>query len=43
LEKVTVSYTNIVQDYFDELIVTLFNKDYFSYEENAIKYVGISV
>jgi hypothetical protein len=39
LKKITVNYTNFVQDFFDELIVTLFSKEYFSYEENAIEYV----
>jgi bifunctional pyridoxal-dependent enzyme with beta-cystathionase and maltose regulon repressor activities len=39
LEKITVNYTNFVQDFFDELITTLFSKEYFSYEENAIAYV----
>ncbi|WP_310378481.1 hypothetical protein [Flavobacterium sp.] len=39
MEKITVSYTNYVQDYFDELVVTLFDKEYFSYQENAINYV----
>jgi len=39
LEKVVVSYTESVQTFFDELIVQLFNKEYFSYQENAIQYV----
>ena len=39
MEKVVVSYTESVQSFFDELIVQLFNKEYFSYEENAIHYV----
>ena len=39
MEKITVNYTNFVQDFFDELITTLFSKEYFSYEENAIAYV----
>jgi bifunctional pyridoxal-dependent enzyme with beta-cystathionase and maltose regulon repressor activities len=39
LEKIIVNYTNFVQDFFDELITTLFSKEYFSYEENAIAYV----
>ena len=39
MEKVAVNYTNYVQDFFDELITTLFSKEYFSYEENAIAYV----
>jgi hypothetical protein len=40
LEKiVTVNYTRKVQHYFDELIVKLYHKDYFSYRENAIDYV----
>lgn len=39
MEKIAVNYTKYVQDFFDELIITLFSKEYFSYEENAIAYV----
>jgi hypothetical protein len=39
LEKVIVSYTNLVQIYFDDLIDQLFCQDYFTYRENAIDYV----
>ena len=39
MEKVVISYTESVQTFFDELIVQLFNKEYFSYQENAIQYV----
>jgi hypothetical protein len=39
LEKVIVSYTNLVQIYFDDLIDQLFRQDYFTYRENAIDYV----
>jgi len=39
LEKITVFYSNKVQIYFDDLILNLFKKDYFIYEENAIHYV----
>jgi len=37
LEKVIFKKT--VLDYFDELVFTLFRKDYFSYPENAKLYV----
>ena len=39
MEKIAVSFTIDVQDYFDELVTTLFSQEYFSYEENAIEYV----
>ena len=39
MEKAVVYYTNSVQLFFDELIIDLFKKDYFNYEENAINYV----
>jgi hypothetical protein len=39
LEKIVVAYSQDVQDYLDELIIPLFRKDYFSFEENAIEYV----
>ena len=39
MEKAVVFYTNAVQLFFDELIYSLFENDYFSYEENAIGYV----
>jgi transcriptional accessory protein Tex/SPT6 len=39
LEKIIVAYSQDVQDYLDELIIPLFRKDYFSFEENAVEYV----
>jgi bifunctional pyridoxal-dependent enzyme with beta-cystathionase and maltose regulon repressor activities len=39
LEKSVVFYTNSVQLFFDELIKDLFEKEYFSFKENAINYV----
>jgi len=38
LEKVI--FKKEVLDYFDELVYVLFEKDYFSYIENAKRYVG---
>jgi hypothetical protein len=37
LEKVI--FKKEVLEYFDELVYVLFSKDYFSYPENALKYV----
>lgn len=39
MERVIVGYTTSVQEYFDNLIIALFKKDYFGYQENAINYV----
>jgi hypothetical protein len=38
LEKVNLFYKPESEDYFNELVFTLFKKDYFSYLENAILY-----
>ena len=37
MEKII--YQNDVLDYFDDLVYLLFNKEYFSYQENAEKYL----
>ena len=37
MEKIT--YKNHILDYFDDLVYLLFKKEYFSYQENADKYL----
>ena len=37
MEKII--YKNDILDYFDDLVFLLFNKKYFSYQENADKYL----
>jgi len=38
LEEVKVYYSPKVEHFLNELVFILFNKDYFSYEENALQY-----
>jgi hypothetical protein len=38
LERIKLFYKPEVEHYFNELVLNLFNQDYFSYLENAIIY-----
>jgi hypothetical protein len=39
VEKITILFSQESEEYFNELILTLYLKDYFLYIENAIKYI----